>query len=207
MKALYSKILLAIDLGPQSLYIARRALAIAKLNQAECIILHVIEPSIIYVAEFSQHEKKIEKSKEFVQKSLHTFCETLGEPSLSQNVMMGVPQSDIIDFAYHQQCDLIIVGSHGGGGSTHLLGSTAHIIISEAYCDTLIIQVEHLKTVLEKNEPQEGKYLWEVPQMMPPHSGSQWGFGEVIKRGPRLTNRPAKFPYKGGTREREDESE
>lgn len=207
MKVLYSKILLAIDLGPQSLYIARRALAMAKLNQAECIFLHVIEPSITYVAKFNENEKKIEKHKVVAQKNLHAFCATLGECSLSQNVIVGAPQSDIMDFAYHQQCDLIIVGSHGVGGYTHFLGSTAQTIISEAYCDTLIIQVEHLKTVLEKSEPQEGKYLWEVPQMMPPHSGSQWGFGEVIKRGPRFTNRPGKFPYKGGTRESEDENE
>lgn len=93
------------------------------------------------------------------------------------------------------------------GGYTHLLGSTAHTIISEAYCDTLVIQVGHLETVLDKVEPQAGKYLWEVPQMMPPHSGSKLGFAEVVKRGPRLTLRPAKFPYKGGTRESEDENE
>lgn len=78
MNTLYSKILLAIDSGPQSLYIARRALALAKLNQAECIFLHVIEPSITYVAEFNKNEKKIDQSKVAAQKSLQTFCATLG---------------------------------------------------------------------------------------------------------------------------------
>lgn len=205
MEPLYTKILLAIDLGPQSLYIARRALAIAKLNQAQCILLHVIEPSLTHITEFNQKEKLIEQNKAAAEKNLQSFCATLGETALPQKVMVGGPENEIIEFAYQQHCDLIILGSHGVGGYTHLLGSTAHTIISEAHCDTLVIQVGHLESALEKVKPQAGKYLWEVPAMMSPQYGSKLGFGEVIKRGPRLTLRPAKFPYKGGTRENEDE--
>lgn len=217
MISLYKKILFATDLGPQSLYVGHRALQLAALHGAECIVLHVIEPPMTYTAEFSEREKLIEQTKAAAQKSLASFCVALNQPSLSQLVSLGTPNTEIIEIAYKQQCDLIILGSHGVGGYTHLLGSTAHTIISEAYCDALVVQVSHLQKSLEKIIPQQGQYLWQLPTVGdkpdfniltgPKISGSEKGFGEVVKRGPRFTNRPSRFPYKGGTRERDPEDD
>lgn len=215
MSGFYKKVLCATDLGQQSLYVAKRALKMAELNQAACLFLHVIEPPIAYVAEFNQREKLLQKNKEAAQQSIASFCVALNQRSIPQLVVVGTPESEIIRVAYEQQCDLIILGSHGVGGYTHLLGSTAQGVMREAYSDTLIVQVSHLQDVLEKIVPQQGQYLWELPKIGehpafdlktgPRYSSSEHGFGEVVKRGPRLTNRPAKSPYKGGTRESEDD--
>lgn len=219
MDKIYNQILFSTDLGPQSLYIGQRALSLSKTCHATLNLLHVIEPPITYTTNFSDREKKLITANEDAQKSLSALSQQLHVEKAQQNILLGTPQLEILEFAYSHHIDLIIVGSHGIGGYTHSLGSTAHYLLSEAFCDVLIIQVSHLKDVIIDEPPRTGKYLWQDNPLTPPKTkpsggentpkfgGSNKGFGEEIRRGPRLTNRPGSSPYKGGTRTRTSEED
>ncbi len=209
---IYSKILYATDLGPQSLYIAEQALALSQLCEASMLVLHVIEPPLMGVADFSQREKAIAQKQQLAQKSVQDLCQHLQVPAKQQFIRVGEGQADILQVAKEEQCDLIVVGSHGVGGYMHALGSTAHHIITHAHCNVLIVQVTYLKEVIEKTVKRSGEHLWETTKktgdklgFTGPSYGSKKGFGDEVKRGPRLSPRPPGSPYRGGTREPDDD--
>lgn len=214
----YKHILVSVDLGPQSLYIGIRAFELAASFNAKLTCLHTIEPPLSYTLDFSKREKIIEKNRQLADKSLKALVEQLKahqpkSASLCNTMIsMGSPQAQILEAALRENCDLIMLGSHGIGGYTHLLGSTAHHILSHAHCDTLIVQVSQLEKFIKEQPSQH--YLWEnqpinIPQTEKgrfentPQHGSKLGWGEDIRRGPRLLNRPSTSPYKGGQRRSE----
>lgn len=206
----YSNILFATDCGPQSLYIGQHAIKLGKICQATVQILHVVEPPMTYTANFSLHEKQIDETKTHASKSLHALCTQLELGIERSLIVIGSPQATILEISIKHKCDLIVIGSHGVGGYTHALGSTAHSLLENAHCDVLIVQVSHLEHAVKSAIP--GEFLWQRQELPSPHLnspryGSEKGFGEVVKRGPRLTNRPYNSPYKGGTRTRTSEDE
>lgn len=215
MKNIYTSVLFATDLGPQSLYIGHRVSQLCQNWQAKLMILHVIEPPLTYTAQFAEQEQKLEQAKVLAQNSLAAFCQQIAAQSYEAFLKVGSPQDEILALAAERQAELVVMGSHGVGGYSHNLGSTAHYVMNQAYCDTLIVQVAHLKEKIEKLVPSQGKYLWQVPTSLqkafisakqePPFGGSKQGFSSVVKRGPRLSLRPARSPYRGGTRENKDE--
>lgn len=216
----YQNILVSVDLGPQSLYIGIRALELAASFNAKLTCLHTIEPPLSYTLDFNKRDKIIEKNRQLAHKSLCALIEQLKKHQTESAhicemmISVGAPQSQILEIARQENCDLIIVGSHGIGGYTHLLGSTAHHILSHAYCDTLIVQVSQLEKFIKEQPCQH--YLWEnqpieIPQTEknrfenPIRSGSKLGWGEDIRRGPRLLNRPSSSPYKGGHKDTQNQ--
>jgi universal stress protein A len=52
----------------------------------------------------------------------------------------GGTTHEIIQFAQAMSADLIIVGSHGQHGISHLLGSTAGSLLHHADCDVLVVR-------------------------------------------------------------------
>lgn len=209
----YSHIIFAIDLGPQSLYIAHHAVNLSKICQAKLYALHIIEPPITYLTHFSEQESALQKSKNIANQSLNALCEQVGISIENRILTVGNPQEEILEISRKQQCDLIIVGSHGIGGYTHALGSTTHHLLEQSDCDVLIIQVKHLQKEIEEQASKD-KYLWQLKSSLSlPSSqskrqyGSEKGFGEVVRRGPHPSLHPSAIPYKGGTRTRTSEDE
>ncbi len=210
---MYSRMIFATDLGPQSLYIAEQALALSKLCQGELLLLHVVEPPLADTSDFSQREKMIQQKQSSAKQSLSDMCLELGLNESQQFLSLGEGQVEILRVAKEKQCDLIVVGSHGVGGYTHALGSTAQYIITHAHCNVLVVQVSHLKDIIEKTMPKATAHPWQIPEISSgklfegPTFGSKKGFGGEVKRGPRLSPRPGGTPYRGGTRFDEDNSE
>ena len=54
----------------------------------------------------------------------------------------GQPRQEIHQLASDQQCDLIVVGSHGRHGLALLLGSTANDLLHGAPCDVLAVRLK-----------------------------------------------------------------
>lgn len=209
---MYSRIIFATDLGPQSLYIAEQALSLSQLCKAQLSVLHVIEPPLAELSDFAGREAAIEKKKLLAQKSLEDLCRQLSVEKDRQLLTIGEGQVEILSVAKEQQCDLIVLGSHGVGGYTHALGSTAQHIIVNAHCNVLVVQVSHLKDIIEKTVPNPKGHPWQIPQIATekigfsgPSFGSKKGFGGEVKRGPRLSPRPGGSPYRGGTRKTEND--
>ena len=56
-------------------------------------------------------------------------------------VVHGVPFQEILDTAKNQQCDLIIMGTHGRTGLHHvLMGSVAEKVVRLAPCPVLVVR-------------------------------------------------------------------
>ena len=54
----------------------------------------------------------------------------------------GQPRQEIHALAKAQNCDLIVVGSHGRHGLALLLGSTANDVLHGAPCDVLAVSLK-----------------------------------------------------------------
>ncbi len=208
MDKLYQRIIFATDLGPQSLYIANHAVKLSRLCQASLIALHVVEPPMTYTVQFHERDENLKAATDNAAVSLKALCEKLASPEIVQIIQVGAPQDQILALSIQHDCDLIIVGSHGVGGYSHALGSTAHHLQNESHCDLLTVQVRHLQKVIGNQAPS-GRYLWQLldenkiantSSRKDPTYGSAHGFGEQVHSGPRLSPRPPGAPYRGGSR-------
>jgi universal stress protein A len=59
-----------------------------------------------------------------------------------RHLAYGQPRQEIHRLAEEQDCDLIIVGSHGRHGLALLLGSTANDVLHGAPCDVLAVRLK-----------------------------------------------------------------
>jgi len=74
---------------------------------------------------------------------LHQFTLTYAEITSSQcHLVYGQPRQEIHRLADEQDCDLIVVGSHGRHGLALLLGSTANDVLHGAPCDVLAVRLQ-----------------------------------------------------------------
>ncbi len=142
----YAHILMAIDFTKSGEQILAKALDIAERNNAKLSILHVVEytlpldyandPMIINWA--VNDNETLEQAK----KSLKKFSKQHNLKNVDLNVEFGRPKQVISQFVKDQQCDLVIIGSHGRHGISLLLGSTASAILHAMPCDILTLKIE-----------------------------------------------------------------
>jgi len=156
------KILYTTDLSKNSAYAYRYAVDLAQRHDAGIVILHVIEPippSVrhyvsIYVDEAKWEEKikyEQEKTIERIKKRLEEFCkrETQNDPrclalALKILVQPGHPVEEILDVASKEECDLIILGTHGKGFLKEtFLGSVARSVLDRSRKPVFIIPLPH----------------------------------------------------------------
>lgn len=155
------KILYATDLSKNSSYAFLYAIDMAKKYGAKIIILHAIEPipefALSYVAMVGesrekQHEALIEK----ITGGLQTFCQKaeaeIGTPCLDLIskilVPLGYPPNEILKVAEEEDCDMIVMGSHGKGFLAHtFLGSVSSAVLNRTKKPVFIIPLpsDHVK--------------------------------------------------------------
>lgn len=139
----YSKILLAVDLSEESDQLIEKTRTIAKNNQAQLTVLHVIEPlSFAYGGDVPMDLTTVQEQLDaHAREKLELFSQKLAYPTESLQVVTGHTESEIHRIAKEKACDLIVVGSHGRHGLALLLGSTANSVLHGAPCDVLAIRV------------------------------------------------------------------
>ncbi len=159
------KILYATDLSKNSIFAFRYATKMAETYVAEIVILHVIEPipSVakhymkIYVDESKWDEKmKYEQDLaiERIKKRLEEFCrqETQEAPQCFDqvtNILVrpGYPVEEILKAAGEEDCDMIVLGTHGKGFLKQtLLGSVAHSVLERADRPVFIVPLPFEET-------------------------------------------------------------
>ena len=86
--------------------------------------------------QFDQAKEKFEALKHKYLKN-HDRPINLGDCHLTY----GQPRQEIHTLAKAQECDLIVVGSHGRHGLALLLGSTANDVLHGAPCDVLAVRL------------------------------------------------------------------
>jgi len=137
------KILVPIDFSPHSEKALQWALSLADREDTSIILFHVIpQPPDEWHSQAGPAEKKVEDELragvERQQKKTGTGksarIETLA-------VWGGDPSSEICLLAKRQNVDLIVMGTHGRTGLSHiLLGSVAEKVVHHAPCSVLTVR-------------------------------------------------------------------
>ncbi|MFQ5847501.1 MAG: universal stress protein [Candidatus Methylomirabilales bacterium] len=149
------RILWATDLSRVSEGAWRYALMLADVLAAEVIVVHVVRPTEL--AGVADHpvplppgwterylvplEQELERRQQAV--------EALGLRA-RRKVLVGVPAEAIVAEARTEEAGLIVMGTRGRTGLTHvLLGSVAEAVIRKAPCPVLAVQVGRAAGVRE----------------------------------------------------------
>ncbi len=138
---MYKKVLFATDFDDVGISAAHKAKKISDENNAELILVHVVEPIPAYAypgfAGFAEVEVSI---REQAEKELNALAERLGVDPKNRLIEFGSTKNEVLRVAQEHNVDLIVTGSHGKHGLALLLGSTANAILHGAECDVLIVR-------------------------------------------------------------------
>ena len=139
----YQHILVAVDLGPTTDAVMERAAALARQDQAQLHVIHVIEPLAVTYGgdipmDFSAIQEEIQGQ---AKEQLDALCAPLPIPEGHRHLVTGRPENEIPAQASAIGADLIIVGSHARWGFALLFGSTTDGVMHSAECDVLAVKV------------------------------------------------------------------
>jgi nucleotide-binding universal stress UspA family protein len=159
------KILYATDLSENSAYAFYFAIDFAQKHNANIIILHVVEPISPHARPYIENGTivKIEKNSiqeaiEVIKSRLQSFCTRvegeIGPPCIDlvskTLVPLGDPTDQILNTADREDCDLIILGTHGKGFLAHtFLGSVSSAVLHRTRKPVFIIPLPSEKSNLD----------------------------------------------------------
>jgi nucleotide-binding universal stress UspA family protein len=136
---MFKRILLATDGSPvverQILY----AEHLARIEQAELIVLHAFEPPARY-AGYEGYEQLLERYHAVAQAVIEEVVAELREDGVAaqSEVRQAPPADAIIAVAAEQNIDLIILGTRSGAGPAAIGGVSAQVL-RHAHCPVLQI--------------------------------------------------------------------
>ena len=137
------RIVVPIDLSTCSLDALEYAVQFAKPLGAAVTILHAMEP-VAYGLDFSlSHAKEWKEQREYLEKRLNVLsaCVTAQGVQADHVLRPGLPADSIVSYVSQQGFDLMIMGTHGRRGISHvLLGSIAGAMLRHAPCPVLTVR-------------------------------------------------------------------
>lgn len=145
-----TKILVPTDFSPTAALALKRAIALTEDYDAELVVLHVIDDSLIsthvqaerdlILKQLQQHA--LSEMKAMLPKELVDNFHTIGA------VKRGSPAKVIPAFAASHDCDMIVMGSHGRTGLGRvLLGSVADAVVRHADCPVFIERAKQAEAI------------------------------------------------------------
>ena len=143
-------ILVPTDFSEYSKYALHYAIAFAQNFKARIILIHITPErdldSIRQVSTYLQ-PGKLEELLTSRQSEDHRQLEEFIPPELKKGIKVeivhkvGTPIVEIIRTAREREVDLIVIGTHGRSGLSHmLLGSVAENVVRQAPCPVLSIR-------------------------------------------------------------------
>lgn len=140
----YSHLLIAIDLTEDCRLVLEKAQRLRDALACKATLVHVVEPLTMAFGGDVPMDLSLlqEQQTEQAQNKLNILAEQ--HELLKANnchLRFGQPRQEIHELAKEQNCDLIIVGSHGRHGLALLLGSTTKDLLSGAPCDILAVDL------------------------------------------------------------------
>lgn len=142
------RILVATDFSETAERAVRYAAALAAPLKSELILVHVIEPIVLPLEVYgaSGTASVVEAVDRSARESLAGAVAALKKIHRGRCrgvVVDGAPAWAIVDAADKLRIDLIVMGTHGRGGLSHLLlGSVAEKVVRSASCSVLTVGPE-----------------------------------------------------------------
>lgn len=140
-----SRILVPTDFSECSVAALDYAVALAKPLNADLILVHVIEPfpyNVIEGLTFVDYGARLTSETQALldRLSKRALREKL---SVATHLTGGIPFREIIDMAKREKADLIVIGTHGRTGFSHLItGSVAERVVRLAPCPVVTIRLQ-----------------------------------------------------------------
>ena len=141
----YQHILVAVDLTDECDPVVVRAQKLAQASGAKMSLVHIVEPMAMAFGGDVPMDLSMLQQQQFEQarERLDSFSGKYPELAADQrHLAYGQPRQEIHRVATEQDCDLIVVGSHGRHGLALLLGSTANDVLHGAPCDVLAVRLK-----------------------------------------------------------------
>ena len=133
------KILFPTDFSPASEDALRWATSLARDSGATMLIAHVEEPPMAYGG--GEIYYPVEENRDELRKSLVQVVPTDHAVPFEHILLVGDPAHAIAETAEKEDCDLIVMGTHGRTGLTRLLmGSVAESVVRRAKCPVLTVK-------------------------------------------------------------------
>jgi len=138
------KILCPVDHSECSYLALKYAISLALKDEAKLYLMHVID-SRLYDTEmykfspYKLNEVDVSKIREDLMKSLPEGTTDVLE--VETIVVNGVPFNEIINASTEIGADLVVIGTHGRTGLSHvMLGSVAEKVVRKAPCPVLTVR-------------------------------------------------------------------
>lgn len=146
MKLKISRILFPTDFSEPAKQASQYAMELADRFEAELHLLHVVrevvfplpEASVSWTLPVTDQQPEIDAATERLQKQIGSdWAEHHRVVRLAE---IGYPSESIIKYANQHKIDLIVMGTHGHTGLSHLLlGSVAEKVVRLATCPVLTV--------------------------------------------------------------------
>jgi len=131
-----SRILCPCDFSDRSAEMLAFAERLAASLGAEILLLHVFDTAVDY----SPQGQKVPIDPA-VKKQLDDVKLSDSKIAVRRFLHLGIPGEVICWLAEHEKCDLIVMGTHGRTGISHLLvGSVAEYVVRHARCPVLTVR-------------------------------------------------------------------
>jgi nucleotide-binding universal stress UspA family protein len=129
------------------------ATSLARESGAKLFIVHVEEPSLVYVGNTYYGVPHPQTSE--VAKMLAAVVPPTEDVAYEQKMLTGTPADAIVGFADQTKADLIVLSTHGRTGlSRVLMGSVAEAVVRKASCPVLTVK-QPSKAADEKREADD----------------------------------------------------
>lgn len=127
------QILYAANFTPESRRSASVFISLAQEFRARTTLLHVFENYVNPLDRLGRSEGGVEQLQAFVPKDANLAY----APEIVTE--FGLPWQCIVDQAEKRCADLIVLGAHPAGGTSHRPWSTVHQVVSHATCPVLTV--------------------------------------------------------------------
>jgi nucleotide-binding universal stress UspA family protein len=158
------KILYATDLTKNSAYAFLYATDLAQRHDARIIILHAIEPlppivrfygSLDEESKYYEHEKNVDT--QLITNRIRDFCQNVDKQirgciQLVSKILVrvGHPVEEILNAADVEECDVIVLGTHGKGFLKQtFLGSVSRSVLDRTRKPVLMVPIPSDASVMD----------------------------------------------------------
>jgi universal stress protein A len=135
----FSTILHATDFSPHSENAFQVACSLARDHGGKVIVLHVAESPVVLGGVMTPPPP--EDNLAAITEQLRKVQSPDGKIPVAHRLEEGEPVAEILRIAQEAKCDLIVIGTHGRTGLSHLLmGSVAEQVVRKATCPVLVVK-------------------------------------------------------------------
>jgi nucleotide-binding universal stress UspA family protein len=129
------------DFSPLSDYAFRLACSLARDHGARLLVLHVQPPEVLLAESPYVLPPDPEQILEHWLEQLHELKSPDPTVAVEHILREGNPSAEILRTARENDCDLIVMGTHGRTGVPRLLmGSVAEQVLRKAACPVLTVK-------------------------------------------------------------------